>query len=382
MKFYFSLLILFTMSIFAYSQTTNTGAPGGVISAIPTPIPATATPTVNMAAAPKIFSASPNFDFHDVDEGPDIHHEFKIRNKGKSALKITNVGTSCGCTAAVLKKQGSKDEAATLPVEIPAGGRGTILATYHTANRPGHATKVITISCNDPVNPNFQLKLDMTVVRDVDVQPDRVYLYNVKFKEAHDTSIKILGKPGAPLTILSAESANKVVTVTSLAPVTENAPAPAPVPGQPVPKEQKRYGATLMVSLPATQPIGTVADEIVVKTSSPKKPEIRIQVMGKVVGRVQYQPEFFSFSPHQDSPVTIQLTVDPPKGFQIRDVRSVKHLARPSVKKTRGPNGDQFSVIASVVKNLPKDSDGKDQIIVETNDVEQRSVTIEVQAQK
>src|SRR5579872_760882 len=149
MKFYLSLLLLFPLPGFVYSQT-----PG---AAMPNPVLPTATATPNLAMAPKIFSAKPNFDFHDVDEGPDITHEFKIRNKGKSPLKITNVGTSCGCTAAVLKKLGTKkDEAATLPVEIPAGGRGTIKATYHTQNRPGHATKIITISSNDPANPNFQ----------------------------------------------------------------------------------------------------------------------------------------------------------------------------------------------------------------------------------
>ncbi len=64
-------------------------------------------------------------------------------------------------------------------------------------------------------------------------------------------------------------------------------------------------------------------------------------------------------------------------------MKSVNHLARPSIKKTVGPNGvNQYTLVASVVKNLPKDSDGKDQIIVTTNDADQKAVTIEVQASK
>ena len=334
--------------------------------AAPAPIP---TPTVDLKHAPKIISTHPNFDFKTVDEGPDIIHEFHIANKGRGPLKITNVGTSCGCTAAVVKKQGTKDEAATLPVVIPAGGKGTIKATYHTSGRPGHATKIITITSDDPVNPNFQLKLDMTVVRDVDVQPDRVYLYGVHFKQPHESTVKILGKPDMPLSILSVESVNKVVTITSVTPYSDD--------------KEKRTGATIVVNLPVDQPIGTFTDEILVKTDSVKKPEVRIQVLGEVTGRVQYNPKNFTFMPNQDAPVTVQFTVDPPKGFEVRNVESVKHLTRPYIRKTRGTNGvDNYSLIASVVKNLPKDSDGKDQIIVRTNDKDQEKIIFDVQAQK
>ena len=145
----------------------------------------------------------------------------------------------------------------------------------------------------------------------------------------------------------------------------------------------KQSGATIILNLPATQPIGSFSDEILVKTDNEKKPEIRIQVLGEVTGRVQYNPKNFTFLPNQEAPVTVQFTVDPPKGFEIRDVQSVKHLARPHIVKTRGANGtDQYSLVVSVVKNLPKDSDGKDQIIVRTNDPDQEKLLFDVQAQK
>lgn len=333
------------------------------------PAPPSPTPTVDLKHAPKIAAAHPNFDFKNVDEGPDIIHEFHIVNKGRAPLKITNVGTSCGCTAAVLKKQGAKDEAATLPVEIPAGGRGTIKATYHTNGRPGHATKIITITSNDPVNPGFQLKLDMTVVRDVDVQPDRVYLYGIHYRQPHETTVTIKGKPGMPLSILSAESVNKVVTISSVTPLNDAA--------------EKRSGATIVVDLPVTQAIGPFTDDILVKTDNAKKPEVHIQVLGEVTGRVQYNPKNFNFAPNQQAPVTVQFNVDPPKGFEVRGVESVKHLTRPYIQKTRGMNGmDLYSLVVSVVKNLPKDSDGKDQVIVTTNDADQGKIVFEVQAQK
>src|SRR5665213_2790215 len=106
------LLILITPSLvfaqFAAPRTMPTILPAGT-TPVPVAVPAT---------APKIYCAHPNFDFHNVDEGGDIIHLFHIVNRGKTTLKITNVSTSCGCTAAVEDKK-----------EILAGGRGVILYT-------------------------------------------------------------------------------------------------------------------------------------------------------------------------------------------------------------------------------------------------------------
>ena len=328
-------------------------APNAVAQAPSQPAP---TPTVSAADAPKIVFKDTEFHFGNVDEGGDITHEFVFHNRGKSTLHITNVGTSCGCTAAVEDKK-----------DILPAGKGVIKVTYHTSGRPGHAQKIITISSNDPANPNFQVKIDMTVVREIDVQPDKVYLYAIKHGEEHTTQVKILGKPGQPLDILSVESTGKVVSVTS-APYTEGD------------GDGKRYGATLTVTLPATQPIGGITDDLVVKTSSVKKPQIDVQVMGEVVGRVQWNPKNVYLGANQDQPVFVNISANPPQGFAVRSVSSIKHLCRPSIKtmtNADGTLGYQLSILA--LKSLPKDSDGKDQVLVTTNDPETPEFKVDVQ---
>ena len=70
----------------------------------------------------------------------------------------------------------------------------------------------------------------------------------------------------------------------------------------------------------------------------------------------------------------------PPKGFALRNVSSVKHLCRPSIKATNNPDGTvgyQLSILP--VKNIPKDSDGKDQVVVTTNDPETPEFKVDVQ---
>ena len=342
------------------------GVPMAVSPSAPVP---TATP--DMAHAPKITCAAPKFDFHNVDEGPDIIHKFRVVNRGMGTLKIKSVSTSCGCTAAI---PGSKypvpkaDKDQGVMAVIPAGGWDYIQATYHTNGRPGHATKFITVTSNDPVNPSFQLQLDMTVQRDIDLQPDRLYLYSLKHGQPHSSTLKVLGKAGEDLEILSATATGNVVTVTSVAPYKD--------------EQNNRNGATIQVDVPVTQPIGSFTDSILIKTNNKKKPEVTVPVLGEIVGPVQFNPKNLNFAPHQEMPVTVMFTPDEPKKFAIRRVESEKHLVRPSIVKTNVNGVDQYALSVSVIKNVPQTSDGKDTVNVYTNDSEMPKISIDVQAAK
>jgi hypothetical protein len=341
--------VLFILPVALGAQTVAPG-PAGSVTNLPTPAPI---PTVSAALGPKIYCAHPKFDFHNVDEGPDIIHEFHFRNVGKSTLVISDVHTSCGCTAAVEDKK-----------QVPPGGVGTIKATYHTQGRPGPATKIITINSNDPVNPSFQMQLNMTVVRDVDIQPERAYFYGLKHGTSQTNSVKILGKPHVMMHILSAQASGGKVIV-AFAPYAD--------------KAAHRYGASLDVTVPATLPIGEFSDSIDVKTDNPKKPDFQIPVQGEVVGRVQFSPKTLYFGARQIQPSYVQFTVNPPQGFAIRSVSSLKHLIRPDVKRMTGPDGvDNYSIELYCVQNLPSSSDGQDELDVTTNDAEQPVIKIPV----
>jgi hypothetical protein len=63
---------------------------------------------------------------------------FSFVNKGNIPLVITNVVTSCGCTAPMWTRE---------PV-LP-GMKGTVSATFNPANRPGHFEKEITVNSNN-----------------------------------------------------------------------------------------------------------------------------------------------------------------------------------------------------------------------------------------
>jgi hypothetical protein len=217
------------------------------------------------------------------------------------------------------------------------------------------------------------MKLDMTVVRDVEIHPDRLYLYGLKHGQAKSSPITIYGKPGMPLNILSAKSSNGVVTVSSVVPYKDDNKDPT----------QIHSGAIIQVDVSASQTIGSFTDNIDIKTDSAKKPDVTVPVLGEVTGKVQFNPKSLYFAPQQSSPITITFTADEPQNFAIRKVESANHLVRPYITKTMGPNGfDQYSLVVSVNKNIPKESDGKDEVVIYTNDDEQPKISIDVQASK
>lgn len=101
-----------------------------------------------LASGPRIEQVEESYDFGTVEQGTKVIHDFKFKNKGDADLIITDVKTSCGCTAAV-----------TSAKTIPPGGDGTLKANFNTAGRGGPQTKTITVVTNDPEKPQVLFRL-------------------------------------------------------------------------------------------------------------------------------------------------------------------------------------------------------------------------------
>lgn len=340
----FALLIL-TIPALA-SAAANAPVSGG---------PAPAATLVNPAKAPKILFNHTKWDFGKVEEGPEVKHLYRFTNSGKGPLKIERVQPSCGCT-------GAEAEGRT---EIPAGETGAIRVTYNTNGRPGHTIKTVTVITNDPNNQNVVLTFEVDVVRDIDIQPGQVYYYGVKKGESKVQQVKILAKPGALLKVLEAKSVNGSVSIT-LAPL----------------KEEGREGASLDVTLPADRPIGDIDDEIVCKTDSVKKPEIRIPVKGEVVGRVQVFPKQVYLAGTSGDKTQLNVVADPPDGFAVRRVKMAKGQVKPWLVKKRQPDGKtQFQIEISIARSTVE-GPIEDELTVYTNDREQSQIKVPIRGTK
>lgn len=113
------------------------------------------------AAAPATGALQPAIDFdtrmHDfglVNEGSTLRHVFRVKNEGPGALVVSEVATSCGCTAAALGI-----------TTIPPGGSGPLEVTMDSHGERGRGTRAITVQSNDPKHPTSTLEIAYDVER-------------------------------------------------------------------------------------------------------------------------------------------------------------------------------------------------------------------------
>jgi hypothetical protein len=89
------------------------------------------------AKGAKIQFQEASFDFGTVAQGSAVKHVFKFKNVGTDTLRIEQVKTSCGCTAAESSKI------------IPPQQDGQITVTYNTGSALGKASKTVSVYSND-----------------------------------------------------------------------------------------------------------------------------------------------------------------------------------------------------------------------------------------
>jgi uncharacterized cupredoxin-like copper-binding protein len=99
-------------------------------------------PNDKKAQYPVINFPETQHDFGQVDEGKVVEYTFNFDNNGTSLLKINDIKTSCGCTAALVSNE-----------VLKPGEKGTLKIELDTSNRKGKMSRTITIKSNDPKDP-------------------------------------------------------------------------------------------------------------------------------------------------------------------------------------------------------------------------------------
>jgi hypothetical protein len=125
-------------------------------AAAPAPKPALAAtpPAQAQSGAPAIDFDTRVHDFGQVNEGNPLKHVFQVKNQGTASLVLSNVRTSCGCTAAIPGV-----------TTLPPGGSGPLEVTMDTHGFVGPGTKRIMVSSNDPRQPTATLEIKYDVER-------------------------------------------------------------------------------------------------------------------------------------------------------------------------------------------------------------------------
>jgi hypothetical protein len=100
---------------------------------------------------PKIQFAETSYDFGTAAQNTAVKHLFKFKNVGTDTLKITQVKTSCGCTAAESSKI------------IAPQKDGQIEVTYNTGTNVGKVSKTVYVFSNDVEAPQRSVSIQGVV---------------------------------------------------------------------------------------------------------------------------------------------------------------------------------------------------------------------------
>ncbi|MEW6509089.1 MAG: DUF1573 domain-containing protein [Bacteroidota bacterium] len=97
---------------------------------------------------PKMKLEKNQIDFGTIEEGTIKLAKINFQNVGSSTLEITDIKTTCDCTAALLSSK-----------KVGPGESGTLRIELDTTDRSGKLTRTILLVTNDPTEPRHVITL-------------------------------------------------------------------------------------------------------------------------------------------------------------------------------------------------------------------------------
>ena len=108
----------------------------------------------NNVKTPKFVLMETQHDFGDVEEGKVVETNIGFRNDGQEVLTISDVKTSCGCTAALLSSK-----------TLKPGEKSNVRIDLDTSKREGKLTRTVTLFSNDPTEANRTITLLVNITK-------------------------------------------------------------------------------------------------------------------------------------------------------------------------------------------------------------------------
>jgi len=213
-------------------------------------------------APPHIAFGETAYDFRQVEAGTALTHEFAFHNTGGRELRIDNIRTSCNCTAAVAPAR-----------IVPAGGDARLRVSMQSAGAAGVARETVSVYSNDPAQPLTTLAVSATISADISADPASMYVGHLRRGQHAAAAVRLLANnPAARLGPVEVTGSS----ITAQLAATAHAPE-------------------LRLAVADNAPLGAFHDTVIVHTSSPTQPVLRIPVVGRIDGDVIAAPAALAF---------------------------------------------------------------------------------------
>ncbi len=207
---------------------------------------------------PEIEFETLSWDFGDSYPFQSLQHDFKYKNNGTEPLVITNVISTCGCTAAVASAS------SVLP-----GKTGIVSVTLTTSSIPGKFEKGIGVVCNDPKRPELTLTLKTQVKQVWRFSPKQSFLLkDVLIGTTDSQQLFLKNLENEPYEIVATKLSKPEFDVEV--------------------GERTEEGIPVTVIVHSGKKKGPLSDVLEIRTNHPKAPIVRATVFANVVGFVKF----------------------------------------------------------------------------------------------
>lgn len=268
--------------------------------------------------AEKMFSER-SHDFGSVARGADVRHKIQVKNLYEQTIKITNVSTTCGCTAAKPDRDSLK-----------TGEVAQIEVTMNTVKfmRDKHSNVDVTLTFDGQTYKTVRIPIKAYIRPDVVVEPGRVDFTAVEVGQGAEKRVTIEYAGRDDWKITGVKTANPLVTAN----VEERS------------RGNGRVSYELIVQLSPTAPTGTFHDQVVLSTDDERSPQVEVAVEGAVVADIVVSPttlELGTLTP--GVPKTMSVVIRGRKAFVVEKMECKSE--RDCYKVRLGPDSRTVHVL-------------------------------------
>jgi hypothetical protein len=216
------------------------------------------------ASGPRIRFAEELFDFGTVDQGQKVVHVYEFSNAGTAPLEISDVTTSCGCTATMLSSR-----------KLAPGQKGQVRAEFDSQKYHDQVQIWLHLFTNDPRRRQATILLQGKVAAFLKVEPQELDLGLVREGQEARSSIRLeAARPGERFHVTGVRASSDAL---ALGPVREDPTRPG-------------AAYTVEVRLRGRAPYGMLWDYVRLQTDHPKRGTLEVKVSRTVTSAGEQAP--------------------------------------------------------------------------------------------
>jgi hypothetical protein len=192
-----------------------------------------------------------NFEFGDVFTDMAVKKIITLKNEGNKTLTISNVSTTCGCTAALLSNP-----------DIPPGDSGLLSISFDGKKFSGVIKRSVSFETNDPEQKKIHVNFSANVVKLLSIEPEYLMFNRVFLDSSSSQSLFIKNNSEETIKVLSLNTTTDLV----------------------IPKAEKTIlkpnDSTYITCTFRPKAVGAISGNINIETDHPKVKTVSIRFMG------------------------------------------------------------------------------------------------------